>query len=65
MPIVALTASGMPWDYEECINVGMDAYASKPVNISKLNNLITSVINKKNKCGANSVLKDKKNETAF
>ncbi len=64
-PIVALTASVMPWDYEECINVGMDAYASKPVNISKLNNLITSVINKKSKCDPEKALKDKKNEKAF
>ncbi len=36
IPIVALTANAMKGDRERCIEVGMDAYTSKPINPKEL-----------------------------
>jgi signal transduction histidine kinase/DNA-binding response OmpR family regulator len=36
VPIVALTALAMKGDREQCIQAGMDAYVSKPVNAAEL-----------------------------
>jgi signal transduction histidine kinase/DNA-binding response OmpR family regulator len=36
IPIVALTALAMKGDREQCIQAGMDAYVSKPVNAAEL-----------------------------
>jgi CheY-like chemotaxis protein len=43
IPIIALTANAMPDDVEHCLNVGMDAFCSKPVNAQKLIELIKSL----------------------
>ncbi|MES2707217.1 MAG: PAS domain-containing protein [Verrucomicrobiota bacterium] len=32
IPIIALTASGMPGDRERCLDMGMNGYALKPIN---------------------------------
>ena len=36
IPIIAMTASAMKGDHEECLRHGMDAYVSKPLNLSAL-----------------------------
>jgi signal transduction histidine kinase len=38
--IVAMTASAMPDDRENCLQAGMDAYISKPVKIEEIKNLL-------------------------
>jgi CheY-like chemotaxis protein len=44
VPIVALTAHAMKRDEEHCIAAGMDAYVSKPVDISQLQQVLDRVI---------------------
>ena len=34
--IIALTASALPEDYQACIDAGMNAYISKPIDIKEI-----------------------------
>ena len=43
LPIVALTASVSPEDRRRCIEAGMDAFLSKPVNIAELARVLACV----------------------
>jgi len=36
IPIIAMTANAMPKDKEKCLDIGMDAYISKPVDIKEI-----------------------------
>ncbi|MDR2344782.1 MAG: response regulator [Planctomycetaceae bacterium] len=49
IPIIALTANATAGDQELCIEAGMDAYCSKPVNTVKLIDLIKTWIPAKEK----------------
>ncbi|MDR1269832.1 MAG: response regulator, partial [Planctomycetaceae bacterium] len=46
IPIIALTANATQGDQDLCINAGMDAYCSKPINASKLIEVISQFVNK-------------------
>ena len=46
IPIIATTAYAMSEDRERCLNVGMDDYISKPINMQKLNDAIERLIGK-------------------
>jgi CheY-like chemotaxis protein len=43
VPIVAMTAHAMKGDRESCLNVGMDAYVSKPIQPGQLMDVIAGV----------------------
>ena len=43
IPIIALTAQAMECDREACLDAGMDAYVSKPISQSKLQELISQL----------------------
>jgi CheY-like chemotaxis protein len=44
LPIIAMTAGAMQGDMERCLEAGMDAYVSKPVNLSELFTAIERVM---------------------
>jgi signal transduction histidine kinase/CheY-like chemotaxis protein len=44
IPIIALTANATQGDQELCINAGMDAYCSKPINATKLIEVISQYV---------------------
>lgn len=46
IPIVALTASAMPSDRKTILAAGFDAYATKPIGVKELADLVTSAIAK-------------------
>jgi CheY-like chemotaxis protein len=45
--IIAMTASTMPGDKENCLAIGMDDYASKPISIKILVELLTKYFSDK------------------
>ena len=56
IPIIALTASAMQGDRDECINSGMDDYLSKPIKSQAIADMIDKWVlaPEKHKCGGNS-----------
>ncbi|MFA5864035.1 MAG: response regulator [Phycisphaerae bacterium] len=42
-PIVAMTAHAMKGDRERCLEVGMDGYVSKPIQVEELFNTIEEI----------------------
>ena len=44
LPIVAMTAHAMTGDRELCIQAGMDGYISKPINLQRLEDAISSAM---------------------
>lgn len=43
MPIIAVTAQAMVGDMEKCIEAGADAYISKPIDVDKLLELLSTI----------------------
>lgn len=43
VPIIAMTASSMKGDREQCLEAGMDEHISKPVKFKDLTNILTSL----------------------
>ena len=50
LPIVAMTAHAMKEDCERCLNAGMDAYLSKPIEPKELFDTIEKVAPLSGKC---------------
>jgi two-component system sensor histidine kinase/response regulator len=51
IPIIAMTAHAMVGDRERCLQVGMDAYTSKPLQIQELLATIENVLHAQNRRG--------------
>jgi len=45
VPIIAMTASAMKGDREQCIAAGMDDHIAKPVNLECLSEVIEAQLN--------------------
>jgi len=58
IPILALTAYALSGDREKFINLGMDGYISKPIQMGKLFELIEAFLNQKNIKTPESILKE-------
>lgn len=68
IPIVAMTAHAMTGDRERCLEAGMDAYISKPLNAHELIQLIESLVPTKPKAtvsGATSDKSQRSSDSAF
>lgn len=46
IPIIAMTADAFAEDIHECLDAGMDAHLSKPINLSRLISVLTNIRNK-------------------
>jgi CheY-like chemotaxis protein len=44
VPIVAMTASAMPGDPQRCLDVGMNDYLSKPLDLARMSSVLERVL---------------------
>ncbi len=44
VPIVAMTASAMPGDAQRCLDVGMNAYLSKPLDLTRMSDILERLL---------------------
>ncbi len=58
VPIIALTACASAAEREECMNAGMDAFISKPINIDDIENNIRKIIEAKKNAGPGNTFSD-------
>jgi signal transduction histidine kinase/DNA-binding response OmpR family regulator len=49
IPIIAMTAHAMKGDMEECLDVGMDGYVAKPVNVKELEQALDDLVEERTK----------------